>query len=120
MAKKAETKFKERVLGDIRSLENSWAVKVQQVGIRGTPDILASIGGFFFGIELKADVDSPIAPLQQYELTKIEESGGFGLVVHPSIWKDVFLILVEFSLRQRKGAGHSLYREKLGRLSEKQ
>lgn len=49
----------------------------------GVPDILASVNGYFVGIEVKAKNGHP-SELQYYNLRKIRESGGFAFIVYPS------------------------------------
>ena len=49
----------------------------------GVPDILASVNGYFVGIEVKAQNGRP-SELQLYNVQKIRESGGFACVVYPS------------------------------------
>ena len=90
MAKKAETKLKEKVLGALHTLPETWCVKVQQVAIRGTPDILACIRGHFIAIELKSSPEHEPDALQQYTLDSIEDAGGLAVVVDPVNWPDVF------------------------------
>lgn len=82
--------LKERVLKDLRSLANCWAVKVQQVVIRGTPDIIACINGKFIALELKRESAVKPEPLQIYELSKISKAGGLGYIVCPENWSEVF------------------------------
>lgn len=48
----------------------------------GIPDILASVNGYFVGIEVKASNGKP-SPLQIYNLQKIDESGGFAILLYP-------------------------------------
>lgn len=86
--KKPETIFKERVLRDLRTLENVWVKKIQSVSVRGIPDLLACINGVFVAIELK--VDSPLEPLQDYELSRIEKANGLAMVASPSTWSKQF------------------------------
>jgi hypothetical protein len=86
MAQKPETIFKERVLKDLRALPSTYAVKIQQQAIRGTPDILACVNGWFVAIELKKDDKAKTDKRQDYELKKIDEAGGMALVAHPLNW----------------------------------
>lgn len=58
----------------------------------GVPDILASVNGYFVGIEVKAQNGHP-SELQYYNLRKIRESGGFCYIVYPSGWEDLKEIL---------------------------
>lgn len=79
---KAETKFKEKILVRLREIPNSWVVKVQQVAIRGTPDILMCVNGHFVAIELKTD-DGEADELQIYTLDRIRKAGGHTFVMTP-------------------------------------
>lgn len=58
----------------------------------GVPDVLASVNGYFVGIEVKAQNGRP-SDLQIYNLHKIRESGGFAYVVYPSGWEELEKIL---------------------------
>jgi hypothetical protein len=46
----------------------------------GTPDILACINGMFVGLEVKVD-DNKLTKLQELNLKKIRDGGGFGIEV---------------------------------------
>lgn len=59
----------------------------------GTPDILASVNGYFVGIEVKAQNGKP-TELQLKKIRDIRESGGFAWVVYPSGW-DKFKLLID-------------------------
>lgn len=48
----------------------------------GVPDILCCCNGFFIGIEIKAPKGKP-SELQLYNLRKIDEAGGFGILLYP-------------------------------------
>ena len=97
MAKKPETKFKEKVMPLLKALPMSWWEKIQQKSISGTPDILGCINGTFIAIELKSSIDSPITGLQKHKLELIDNAGGVALVVHPDNWNRVYNRLVKFS-----------------------
>ncbi len=101
MGKQPETLFKERVLEDIRSIPYSWAEKINQVSIRGTPDILACLKGFFVALELKMEDEEP-DPLQRYKLDKIREAKGVALSVRPTEWPKVFKYLRQLAQRQTR------------------
>ena len=58
----------------------------------GVPDILASVNGYFVGIEVKAQNGRP-SELQLYNVRKIRESGGFAYIVYPSGWDELKEIL---------------------------
>lgn len=73
---------------------NCWYVKyfANRNTKSGVPDILASVNGYFVGIEVKADNGRPSA-LQYYNVRKIRESGGFAYIVYPSGWTELQKIL---------------------------
>lgn len=86
--KKPETIFKEKVLRDLRAA-GAWAEKIQQVGIRGTPDILACLNGRFIALELKKDKEARIDKLQVVKLRKISKLGGISFLVSPETWQEI-------------------------------
>ncbi len=58
----------------------------------GVPDILASVDGYFVGIEVKAQNGKP-SELQLYNVREIRKSGGFAFIVYPSGWDKLKAIL---------------------------
>lgn len=56
-----------------------WAGPFSRAGI---PDIIASVNGVFFGIEVKATKGKP-SRLQILNCSKINASGGVGIIVYP-------------------------------------
>jgi len=97
MARQPESILKEKVLADLRQLPNSYATKIQQVAIRGTPDILACIVGRFIALELKRDDKQKAEPLQLHELNKVEGAGGIALVVTPLNWQSIYDTLAKMA-----------------------
>jgi len=91
--KQPETKLKELVMRDLKEVPNCWFVKVQQMCIRGTPDMLLCVSGSFVAIELKKDDKSVVTPIQKYELAKIRAAGGHSFVVTPENWDKVKTLL---------------------------
>lgn len=89
MAKQPETLLKERVLKDLRTIDCCWYAKIQQTAIRGTPDILACIDGYFVSLELKTNTGK-LDKLQSYTLRKIIQSGGLAYEVNPDNWNEIF------------------------------
>lgn len=85
-----ETRFKTRVLKDLKTVSNLWFVKTQQRATRGIPDILLCVVGRFVAIELKKDEKSPPDELQIYTLNRIASSGGLTFVANPKNWENVF------------------------------
>ena len=86
--KNPETKFKESVVEDLKTLPDAWFEKIQQVSIRGTPDFVICKAGVFIGLELK--VDSELTKLQNHKLNLIKKAGGRAYSVTPKTWKRVF------------------------------
>jgi hypothetical protein len=94
MAKKPETLFKEKIRPQLDALKNSWWVKTQMVCIRGIPDLLGCVNGYFIALELKSgEKEARLAPLQGYILRKITKAGGLALEVTPEDWDDVYEVL---------------------------
>lgn len=48
----------------------------------GIPDLLVCCNGHFLGVEIKAPNGKP-SPLQIHNLKKIDEAGGFGILLYP-------------------------------------
>lgn len=74
--------------------QGGWFVKffANRMTKEGIPDILACIGGYFVGIEVKAQNGKP-SELQIYHCNKIRKAGGFAFIVYPSGWEDLKRIL---------------------------
>lgn len=87
---RTEANFKSKVKKDLRTIPNCWHVKVQQVVIRGTPDILACINGRFIGLELKKNKSAPVSALQENTIQEIDRAGGYAKIVYPEIWPQIF------------------------------
>lgn len=85
--KKPETKFKEKMLKDLRALPKTWCAKIQQVSLRGTPDVLACINSFFVAFELKASENAKVDELQRFTLECIRNANGGAFIVYPENWE---------------------------------
>jgi len=79
-------------------MPKTWAVKIQQASIVGTPDILACVNGYFVALELKRDAKSKTTPIQDYNIDKINEAGGSALIVCPSSWPEYKKLLLEMTV----------------------
>lgn len=90
MGLQRETRFKIRVQERLKKLESKglYHVKIQQVAVRGVPDILICAAGKFIAFELK--VDSKLDELQRFTLEKIRKAGGYAVVVTPENWDEIF------------------------------
>lgn len=90
-----ESTFKKRVMALLKQLPNTYVVSIQQVSISGTPDILMCVNGTFVAWELKRGDDSHPTKLQEYNLKKIKEANGIGVVVRPSNLEKEYSRLLE-------------------------
>jgi hypothetical protein len=90
LAKKPETLLKEKVLEDLKELREVYAVKIQQVAVRGTLDIFVCAAGNFIALELKSSEEEDLDPLQKHEAEKIRRAGGYAAKVTPANWPGVF------------------------------
>lgn len=77
-----ETKFKMKVQSRLSSIPGIWHVKIQQVALRGIPDILICYKGKFFAWELKVGRND-VTQLQNFVLNNISKAGGVARVVTP-------------------------------------
>lgn len=98
MAKKQETVFKEKCQKDLKALSLKYQntlyfTKIQQVALRGTPDLLLCVAGLFIAIELKKSEREKPDPLQNRELQKIKAARGYTFVACPENWQGVLNIL---------------------------
>lgn len=86
---KPETKFQNRVLKDLKKLDNLWVLKTQEKTRKGVPDLLICANGHFVAIELKATKKEP-DPLQRFELNCIEAARGTAYVAYPENWEEIY------------------------------
>lgn len=80
----AEKNFENKIKKYIEE-EGGWQVKffANRMTKNGIPDLLCCLGGYFIGIEVKAQNGRP-SELQLYNCRKIREAGGFAFIVYPS------------------------------------
>lgn len=99
---KPETKFQNKVLSDLKKLDNLWVLKTQEKTRKGVPDLLICANSRFVAIELKSKNKAP-DPLQQFELNCIEASGGASFVAYPENWQEIYkkLALLSQSMVER-------------------
>lgn len=91
MAKQAETKFKERVIADLRTLQGTWFFKTQEVSLHGIPDLIICIWGLFIAIELKRGKKERPDNIQSYTLGQIRKKAhGVTYVAFPENWDEIF------------------------------
>jgi hypothetical protein len=90
--KKPETKFKEKVQKDLKSLDNFYMLKTQERARRGVPDIIFCANGGFGALELKRE-EEELEPLQEVKIQEIRQAKGFALMVKPSTWPTTFQLI---------------------------
>lgn len=87
-----ETRFKNKLKPYLEEIPKSYFEKIQQVSIRGTPDILGVVNGVAVALELK--VDAPLEALQAHKLSKWRDAGAFVRVVTPETYREVIEELI--------------------------
>lgn len=103
MSLKAETKFKNYIRPKLNKLPNTWVVKIQQVALRGTPDFLLCVNGWFVALELKKDALEEPDPLQRHRLLNIVNSNGIAFVVYPENWEEIYAQLKKLACGEARG-----------------
>lgn len=78
-----ETKFKVKVQEKLKQVPGLWNVKIQQVALRGIPDLLICYKGMFYAWELKTSTGK-LDSLQEHTLNNIKQAGGTSRVVTPA------------------------------------
>lgn len=79
-----ETRFKLKVQKRLKDIPGLYQVKIQQVALRGVPDILVCYRGLFIALELKVPPNKVKAgSLQELNLRLISEAGGYAREVTP-------------------------------------
>ena len=71
----SESSIQKAILKLLNARDDVWAVKTITTNRNGTPDIIASVGGHFVAIEVKA-AEGVVAPLQTYQIDLINKTGG--------------------------------------------
>jgi hypothetical protein len=94
-----ETKFKNKILPRLKKITNSyWFVK-EAVSLRGIPDLIGCINGTFVGLELKkseAEARRQTGRIvrQRHELKTIRAAGGYGEIVYPENFEEIYMELL--------------------------
>lgn len=107
----AEKNFENKIKAELKN-RNAWFLKYWGGAAytkSGIPDILACYKGYFLGIEVKAQHGKP-SELQLYNLKKIDESGGFAILLYPDSF-DLFKQLLNCMEEPDPYAGNEIYGE---------
>jgi len=87
---KPETAFKLQIMPQLLKIPESYWVKIQQMTIRGTPDIFGVKSSTSVILELKMDEFEEADPLQLHNIAKARAAGAYARVVHPKIWPLIY------------------------------
>lgn len=60
------------------------------MSIRGVPDFLLSVSGYFIALELKSSHKSKVSALQQYNVDRINKAQGRAYIVYPENWDIIY------------------------------
>lgn len=95
-----EKQFENKIKKFLKS-HGVWYFKVWGGGFQkaGIPDLICCINGHFVAIELKGSDGQP-SELQKYNIRKINECNGIGLILYPENFED-FKELTETLLESR-------------------
>ena len=97
MAKQKEAIFRDRAMGILKKLPNTWFTRIEQQTIRGTPDVLGCVNGAFVALEFKSSQEANVTQLQILNLQNIDKSGGMAFVVYPENFNEVFQTIKDLS-----------------------
>jgi len=92
MTMKPESRLKQKVLADLKRLSMCYAIKLQEVGRHGVPDIFVCLKGDFVAIELKSG-PGKATMLQEITLDNIRKAGGMAFVANEETWPYQFKVL---------------------------
>lgn len=83
-----EKRFENKVKAFLKGC-GCWYLKTWSNGVQrsGVPDLIINCNGYFIGAELKAEHGKP-SELQKWNLRKIRESGGIGIILYPKDFED--------------------------------
>jgi len=99
----------------LETIPLSWWESINQIAVRGTPDILGVVNGWFVGLELKSE-NGKVSALQSLKLRKISGAQGKAFIVYPDNFDEVFEILM--NLGSKGAAGEKYVRRKKLRCME--
>ncbi len=94
-----EKQFENKIKKFLKSY-NIWFTKIWGGGYQkaGIPDILACVNGYFVAIEIKGNSGKP-TELQKYNIKKINESNGVGIILYPKDFERFKLLILDLLRR---------------------
>lgn len=86
---KPETLFRKKVVRWLKdNLKHCKILSLQQISLRGDPDLILCVNGLFVALEIKA-LGGKATTLQLHTLGAIREAGGAAFVVDPQGWDSI-------------------------------
>lgn len=94
-----EKQFENKIKKFLKS-HDIWFTKIWGGGYQkaGIPDILACVNGRFVAIEIKGSSGKP-TELQKYNIKKINESNGVGIILYPKDFERFKLLILDLLRR---------------------
>lgn len=94
MSRTEEGKFQDKIISWLNDI-GDFVTKFSANGITktGVPDVLICHKGLYIGLEVKKE-KGIISDIQQWNINKIRESGGYAYCIKPSNWEE-FKILYQ-------------------------
>jgi hypothetical protein len=91
-----ESTFEKKCINELRKLPFSyWPDKTEASSVRGQPDRIGCVCGFYIAIEFKrtkgdANKKTGRIVLQRKILEEIALTGGYGFIAHPDNWDSIY------------------------------
>ncbi len=93
MGSSRESKFRRNVvIPFLKKLPKTFVFTIQQLSMRGTPDLIICINSFFVVLELKR-THGRVAKIQEWTIEQAKKAGGIGYIAHPGNWEHVSIQL---------------------------
>lgn len=104
MSQKPETKFRNDVVRPwiAENLPDCFVMTIQQIALRGAPDLVLCLNGLFVALELKSDAGDQKRLQKWYENNIVWKGKGRYYLVYPSNWDTIKAILLRLHNQKRK------------------
>ena len=87
-----EQQIQKAIIKLLETEYSAYVVKVERASKAGVPDLLVCLEGKFIAIEVKRpETKLHVSALQQYNLDKAEDAGGFSLVAYNTEMVEEFI-----------------------------